>query len=94
MASSKIEILKTKVHHNTDGNYHDCDVSLFVSEKLSDGFVSILPIGADLSIKCAYKMSQKQSMRLAVKLLELNFPGGIAKETLEKLDNAINLNVA
>ena len=94
MASSKIEILKTKVHHDSDGNYNNCDVSLFVTEKLSDGFISILPIGADLSIKCAYKMSQKQSMRLAVKLLELNFPNGTAKEALEKLNDAINLNVA
>jgi hypothetical protein len=90
MSSNNVQILKTRVTHPNDGNYHDCDVSFFITEKLSDKSVSILPIANDLGIACAYQMSHKQALRLAHSILEKILVSDSAKPLLERLENVIN----
>ncbi len=87
---NKVEILRTKLHHKNDGNYHDCDATFLVTDRLAPGSVSILPIiGEGMQINQAFQMSPKQALRLAHAILSNVLVSDEGKMLLVKMESII-----
>jgi len=87
---NKVEIFQTKLHHKNDGNYHDCDATFLVTDKLAPGSVSILPIiGEDMNITQAFQMTPKQALRLAHAIFSNVLVSDEGKMLLVKLESII-----
>jgi hypothetical protein len=86
---NNIEVFKTGVFR--DGDESASQLNLFVTDKLIENSICILPIaGDDFEINFVYEMNTKHAQRLAHKLLESTLKSDEAKALLKALDDAIN----
>jgi hypothetical protein len=89
---NKVEILTSEIylaHHDGD-TVSNADCRFFVTNKLAEGQISILPVGREFEIAQAFTFEKKHALRLAYKILEQAMVSEASKPLLERLDAAIN----
>lgn len=89
---NKVEVLKSEIYleqHDGD-SVSKADCRFFVTNKLAEGQISILPVGSEFNISQVFTFEQKHALRLAYKILEQTLVSEASKPLLERLDAVIN----